>query len=100
MEGALDEAEILKKYGRHGQLTHLPARQAARVEVLAWLAARFEPGRAYSELEVNDILRGEIIDHVTLRRHLVDYGFLERGGGIYRLAPRPESEQPDSTQPS
>lgn len=85
----MNEAEILKKYGRHGQLTHLPARHEARLEVLAWLAQRFEAGRDYREAEVNDVLRGEGIDHAALRRYLVDYGFLERGGGIYRLGSNP-----------
>jgi len=85
----MNEAEILKKYGRRGQLTHLPARHEARLEVLAWLAARFEPGRTYSEAEVNNVLRGEEVDHVTLRRYLVDYRFLERDAGIYRLGSNP-----------
>jgi hypothetical protein len=85
----MNEAEILKKYGRHGQLTHLPARHEARLEVLAWLAQRFEPGRSYREAEVNDVLRGEEVDHVTLRRYLVDYRFLEREGGVYTLATTP-----------
>ncbi len=78
--------EILKKYGRKGVLTHLPKNHAARLEVLAWLATPFQPGVAYSESQVNDLLRGHEIDHVTLRRYLVDYGFLARQSGIYRLA--------------
>ena len=49
----------------------------------AFLAQRFEPGRRYSESEVNAALAGDAPDHATLRRLLVDHGFLDRAGGVY-----------------
>jgi hypothetical protein len=82
----MDEETILKKYGRKGRLTHLPAKEVPRLEVLAWLAARFEPGVDYPETEVNARLAGHDVDYAYLRRVLVDYGFLTRAGGIYRRA--------------
>ena len=85
----MTEDEILKRYGRKGKLTHLPARQEARLEVLAWVASPIRPGAAYRESEINDLLRGHDIDHVTLRRYLVDYGFLTRQAGIYQVSPHP-----------
>jgi len=85
----MTEDEILKRYGRKGKLTHLPTKHEARLEVLAWVAAPFQPEVTYRESEVNDLLRGQEIDHVTLRRYLVDYGFLTRAAGIYQLAPDP-----------
>ena len=39
---------------------------------------QFEPGRTYTEKEVNGILRDIFDDYVTLRRYLIEYGFLER----------------------
>lgn len=50
----------------------------------AHLASRFEPGRSYDEAEVNAILADDAPDHATLRRHLVDEGFLRRDHGTYR----------------
>ena len=47
---------------------------------------RFAPGRSYPESEVNDLLREAHEDVATLRRELVDYGFMVRDRGIYRLA--------------
>lgn len=85
----MTEDEILKRYGRKGILTHLPTKHEARLEVLAWVAGPIRPGVAYRESEINDLLRGHDIDHVTLRRYLVDYGFLTRQSGIYELAPNP-----------
>ncbi|WP_367324983.1 DUF2087 domain-containing protein [Streptomyces sp. HUAS ZL42] len=60
--------------------------------VLRHLAERsFEAGREYSEQEVNDRLRvwceGGGIDHVTLRRYLVDLHHLDRQDGVYRRSP-------------
>jgi hypothetical protein len=83
------EDEILKRYGRKGKLTHLPSKHEARLEVLAWVATPFKPGIPYREAEVNDLLRGHEIDHVTLRRYLIDYGFLTRHAGVYEVAPSP-----------
>jgi ADP-ribosyl-[dinitrogen reductase] hydrolase len=89
LEVIMTEDEILKRYGRKGVLTHLPTKLEARLEVLAWVATPFEVGRTYREAEVNDLLRGHEVDHVTLRRYLVDYGFLTRAAGIYQLAADP-----------
>ena len=83
----MDEETILKKYGRKGRLTHLPAKESPRLEVLAWLASRFDPGIDYPESEVNCRLAGHEVDYAYLRRLLVDYGFLTRAGGIYRRVP-------------
>ncbi len=51
--------------------------------------AHFGLASAIANPKINDLLRGHGIDHVTLRRYLVDYGFLTRQGGIYQLAPNP-----------
>ncbi len=68
------------------RLKHLPASRKKRVIVLRHLLERFEPGRDYPEREVNDLLRIAHDDVATLRRELVDYGFMNRDRGIYRLA--------------
>lgn len=53
----------------------------------AFLADRFEPGRRYAEREVNDLLADDAPDPATLRRLLVDEGFLDREPGIYWRRP-------------
>ena len=67
-----------------GRIRELPARAAKRELVLEYVATRFEPGREYAEHQVNEILLGLHDDHVTLRRLLVDAGFLNRAAGVYR----------------
>lgn len=54
--------------------------------VLLELIARFEPRRRYPEKEVNAILRSVHDDFASLRRELVNVGYLEREDGVYTLA--------------
>jgi hypothetical protein len=71
-------------------MTHLPAKRKKLLVILRWLASLFQADRLYSEAEVNAVLKAVYEeDYVSLRRELVDYGYLrrERGGGKYWLAP-------------
>jgi hypothetical protein len=56
--------------------------------VLTWLAGRFEPGRRYAEREVNEIIKRHHEDSATLRRELIDGGWMEREDGVYWLVER------------
>ncbi len=66
-----------------GRITALPAKQSRRRLVLDLAARRFVPGVHYTEAEVNLELRALFDDYVTLRRELVDFGFLDRAQGQY-----------------
>src|SRR5215208_8303382 len=68
------------------RLRQIPASRKKRVIVLRRLLERFTPGRTYPESEVNEMLREAHDDIATLRRELVDYGFMVRDRGIYRVA--------------
>ena len=57
--------------------------QAKRALVLERLALEFEPGLRYTEREVNSTLQVFHPDYASLRRHLVDDGFLTRADGSY-----------------
>ncbi|MGD9484737.1 DUF2087 domain-containing protein [Streptomyces sp. TRM70308] len=81
---------LLRTFVRDGRLLRLPAQFDRRRTLLRHLAARtFAPDEAYDEPAVNDRLRAWTehsgTDHVTVRRHLVDHGFLTRDAGVYRL---------------
>ena len=51
--------------------------------MLDLLARRFTPGVRYTEVEVNRELMAVADDYVSLRRALVDFGFLDRADGRY-----------------
>jgi hypothetical protein len=78
-----DEARILRRYVRGGRLTQIPAQRARRRVVLDRLAQEFDVGSRYSERQVNAILRRFHEDVASLRRFLVDEGFLDRAAGEY-----------------
>lgn len=78
-----DEAAVLRTFLPAGRLVQMPAQESKRLIVLDHIARIFEPGMRYPEREVNALLRAFWDDHVTLRRYLVDYGFLARAGGEY-----------------
>ena len=66
-----------------GIVTRWPTKAAERTLVLDLLAAKFEPGRVYTEPEVNDVLNQVHPDHAALRRYLVDDLFLAREDSRY-----------------
>jgi hypothetical protein len=74
---------ILQAFITDGRLTQIPAARNKRLVVLDRLAAEFEPGRHYSEREVNEQLSPWHDDVAALRRYLVDEGFLSRDHGDY-----------------
>jgi hypothetical protein len=79
---------------RDGRLTSLPGRRPMLEAACAFLAERFEPDRLYDEHEVNAILADDAPDPATLRRLLVDHGYLgRRNGGAYWLE-RPTARPP------
>jgi hypothetical protein len=87
---SLEDQQILREHTLGRQLTHLPARQKKTLVVIRWLATFFEPERLYTEAEVNEVIKSVYAeDYVSLRRDLVDLGYLrrERGGGKYWLTP-------------
>lgn len=84
------DQQVLRDYTFGSKLARLPTKQKKLLVILRWLATLFVPDRQYSEAEVNTILKAAYEqDFVSLRRDLVDYGYLrrERGGGKYWLAP-------------
>lgn len=84
---ALSEDEkVLAAFVKGEQLIQLPVQFAKMKVVLRWLVQRFEPGVAYPERTVNELLSGHEVDYATLRRLLCDYGLLTRSAALYRRA--------------
>jgi hypothetical protein len=76
-----DEREVLARFFTGERLEGLPAQRSKRLVVLERLALEFEPGERYLEPEVNAKLGRFNPDHSTLRRALVDEGYLDREPG-------------------
>lgn len=76
-----DERDVLARFFTGERLVGLPAQRAKRLVVLERLALEFEVGERYVEAEVNARLARFHEDHSSLRRALVDEGFLDREPG-------------------
>lgn len=76
--------QILERYMPDGRLLQWPGKFKRQYIIIEEIARRFEPGVAYTEREVDSMLK-EIYppDHCTLRRYLVELRFVHRAGGIY-----------------
>lgn len=70
------EAVLKACFSADGSLRDFPVREKRKVVVLAEIARRFEKDRVYTEKEVNELVAWR--DFATVRRYLVEYGFLER----------------------
>lgn len=60
------------------RLKHFPPKEKKKIVILNRIAQQFERGRRYTEKEVNAILGGIFDDYVTLRRYLIEYGYMDR----------------------
>ncbi len=103
--------DVLKRMLANGPLAAVPKRPADQQLLVALAAAQFEPGKTYAEAEVNETLERWMstfcepdgIDHVTLRRMLVDSRLLmrTRSGSAYRLSgKRAETEALEAVEPA
>lgn len=76
-----ENEKILKKYfpdGLDGQLTTFHLKEKSKLAVLRHIATKIEANRIYTEKEINAVLQAIYSDHVTIRRYLIEYGFLDR----------------------
>jgi hypothetical protein len=84
------DQKVLRDYTQGRQLVRLPSKRGKTQVILRWLATLFEPERLYNESEVNEIIKAVYAeDFVSLRRDLIDMGYLRRemGGGKYWRTP-------------
>ncbi|HRE49022.1 MAG TPA: metalloregulator ArsR/SmtB family transcription factor [Aggregatilineales bacterium] len=89
-----DDKKVLRDYAVEGKLTQIPMKQKKLLAILRWLASRFHAGVFYTEKEVNGLI-SEVYaeDYVSLRRNLIEFGYLrrERGGKRYWLTGEDET---------
>ena len=76
-----EREKVLAKYFKNGpdsEIDTLPSKEKKKLIILQHILNRFDKGKHYHEKEVNEILKTVHADFVSLRRHLIEYGFMER----------------------
>lgn len=74
------EKEKVKEtyFNEDGFLKSYPAREKKKIIVLEEIVKNFNKDRKYSEKEINRILKRIYEDYASIRRALIEYGYLER----------------------
>jgi hypothetical protein len=76
--GAYDRQVVENYAAAGGRLRQIPSKRKKFESILRYVARAFEPGRRYTEKEVNDTLSHYHEDTAILRRGLVDYHLMAR----------------------
>ncbi|MBD5831210.1 DUF2087 domain-containing protein [Janibacter melonis] len=97
-EARREQERLVDRQFRGGQLTQIPSKRKTRAAVLLELLPLFEVGRMYLEPEVNEILRRVHADVAYLRRELVNYHYLQRAEGQYRVVVKSPTRPPCQRQ--
>lgn len=84
------DRKVVRNYSLpDGRLRDIPMQEKKRLAVLRHVIQVFEPGKRYTEKEVNETLKRFYADTASLRRYLYDDGLLKRehnGSAYWREA--------------
>ncbi len=80
-EGAFDRKVVNDYLLPDGQLKTIPSQRKKLLAVLRRIVQDFQPGKRYSEKEVNEVLKRYHADTASLRRELVGSNLMAREGG-------------------
>jgi biotin operon repressor len=80
---AYDRKVVADYANKDGSLKTIPAQRKKLEAVLRYVVQAFQPGKRYSEKQLNEKLGRYHEDTATLRRELVGYGLMKREGGEY-----------------
>lgn len=75
--------KVLENFFVYGKLKNIPSQHKKRRIILEEMAAGLEPGRRYTEKELNLYIAGYHDDFCTLRREMIAEKLLKRENGIY-----------------
>lgn len=74
-----DRSKVLQTFiGKDGRATNIPSKEKNKIILLQQLATSFSDQKVYSETEVNQLIMKMFDDYVTIRRYMIQYGFLAR----------------------
>jgi ArsR family transcriptional regulator, arsenate/arsenite/antimonite-responsive transcriptional repressor len=81
-----DTRSILRRFFDGAVLRSIPAQRKMKDLVFEEILRRLPAREEYPERELNELLKAIHPDFCTVRRELVDGAYMERAGGIYRMA--------------
>lgn len=82
------ERKTLRDFFAGERLKQIPVNRKKKEVILNWLVTRFDESTRYPEKAVNEIIKRHHEDSASLRRELVDGGWMARENGVYWRIPR------------
>lgn len=76
--------KVIDSFFEYGKLKSIPSQRKKERIVLEEIAKSFEPGREYTEREINIIIADFNDDFCTIRRDMISEGIITRENMIYR----------------
>ncbi len=74
-----EKDQTIKNYmTEEGALKNFPAKEKKKIIILEEIMKNFSKGKVYSEKDINKTLKRIYDDNATIRRYLIEYGFLDR----------------------
>ena len=74
-----EKKSVIENYmNENGGLKSYPSKEKKKIIILEEIVKNFSKGKMYSEKELNRILKRIYEDYATIRRALIEYGFIER----------------------
>lgn len=77
--------KVIDAFFDYGKLLSIPAQRKKKRIVLEEIAKAFQPGRTYTEKEVNLLIADFHDDFCTIRRDMISEGLMARDGQTYWL---------------
>ncbi|MFM1758422.1 MAG: hypothetical protein RL193_999 [Actinomycetota bacterium] len=78
METQSNLPQVDQFFDEFGALISIPAKQNKKLAVLRVIAEAFDTDTKYSEQELNEILLRFNDDTAAIRRHMIEFGIMER----------------------
>jgi predicted transcriptional regulator len=79
------QQKVLKTFIRKGRLIQLPVQRRKRMIILNEFVKKFKLGKKYIEKTVNEQIMETYDDYCTIRRLLIEEGFMRRDNEYYWL---------------
>ena len=74
-----EKIKVIETYvDENGALKSYPSKEKKKIILLEEIMKNFNVGKKYSEKEINRVLKRIYEDYATIRRALIQYGFLDR----------------------
>lgn len=88
-----DEQKVLSAFLDGPRIVRLPSKQKKRLVILRWLIDQIEREKWIPERDLNALIARHHPDFATIRRELVEFGFMDRQRGMYWRTSEPATDR-------